>query len=79
MGTWTALTNQPTFGASTMLLLTDGTVMCQAEGAKSWWQLAPDVNGSYLNGSWSALADMINSRPRTIRRNGNVMRVICTS
>ena len=62
MGTWTALTNQPTFGASTMLLLTDGTVMCQAEGAKSWWQLAPDVNGSYLNGSWSALADMINSR-----------------
>ena len=34
MGTWTALTNQPTFNASTMLLLTDGTVMCQAEGAQ---------------------------------------------
>jgi hypothetical protein len=37
MGTWTALTNQPTFKASTMLLLTDGTVMCQAENAISWW------------------------------------------
>ena len=42
MGTWTALTNQPTFNASTMLLLTDGTVMCQAEGAASWWRLTPD-------------------------------------
>lgn len=28
-GTWTPLVNQPTFPASTMLLLTDGTVMCQ--------------------------------------------------
>jgi len=62
MGTWAALTNQPTFNASTVLLLTDGTVMCQAENATSWWRLSPDTNGSYLNGSWSALASMHNSR-----------------
>jgi len=29
MGTLTSLTHQPGFNASTMLLLTDGTVMCQ--------------------------------------------------
>jgi hypothetical protein len=62
MGSWVALTNQPTFGASTMLLLTDGTVMCQAENAKSWWRLTPDSTGSYVNGTWSALADMHNGR-----------------
>jgi hypothetical protein len=28
-GTWQPLTNQPAFNASTMLLLTDGTVMAQ--------------------------------------------------
>jgi hypothetical protein len=31
-GWWVKLTNNPGFGASTMLLLTDGTVMCQQEG-----------------------------------------------
>src|SRR5438270_4123627 len=62
MGTWAPLTNQPTFRASTMLLLTDGTVMVQAEGARSWSRLTPDASGSYVNGTWSALPDMINSR-----------------
>lgn len=62
MGTWTALTNQPTFSASTMLLLTDGTVMCQQEYSKSWWRLTPDAFGSYVQGTWSPLADMHDSR-----------------
>ena len=31
-GTWTTLKNKPTFAASTMLLLIDGTVMCQDSG-----------------------------------------------
>ena len=31
-GNWIALTNQPTFNASTMLLLNDGRVMCQESG-----------------------------------------------
>ncbi|MFL6417324.1 MAG: Kelch repeat-containing protein [Bryobacteraceae bacterium] len=56
-GTWGPLAHQPTFGAGTMLLLTDGTVMCQNSGTNQWWKLAPDINGTYVNGTWSALAN----------------------
>ena len=38
-GTWRSLVNQPTFNASTMLLLTDGTVMCQEYNSQNWWRL----------------------------------------
>jgi hypothetical protein len=61
-GTWQALRNQPTFSASTMLLLTDGTVMCQETDARNWWRLTPDSSGDYVNGSWSQLAPMQHSR-----------------
>jgi len=61
-GTWQALKNQPTFNASTMLLLTDGSVMCQGSGARDWWKLTPDVNGDYVNGTWTQLASMAHSR-----------------
>lgn len=63
MGTWLPLTNQPSsfkpwpFYASTMLLLTDGTVMCAERGSPRWFQLAPDSKGNYANGTWSQLAD----------------------
>ena len=57
MGTWKSLTNQPGFGASTMLLLTDGTVMCHDGGSPHWHKLTPDDHGHYINGTWSALAD----------------------
>jgi len=60
-GTWTQLTNQPTFAASTMLLLTDGTVMCQQSGASNWWKLTPDDTGDYVNGTWNALSPMPNA------------------
>ena len=56
--TWTPLTNQPNFGASTALLLTDGTVMVHDVGAQDWWKLTPDVNGNYVNGTWSQLASL---------------------
>ena len=59
-GFWTALTNQPTFNASTALLLTDGRVMCQSSGSKKWWALKPNAFGSYVNGTWSPLADSPN-------------------
>ncbi|HEY6769699.1 MAG TPA: kelch repeat-containing protein [Candidatus Sulfotelmatobacter sp.] len=62
MGTWQALKNAPSFGASTMLLLTDGTIMCQESGGKNWWRLSPDTTGNYVNGTWSPLAPMKNSR-----------------
>lgn len=61
-GTWKPLTNQPTFPASTMLLLTDGAVMCQEAGGKNWWRLTPDQHGNYLNGTWSPLGAMANTR-----------------
>jgi len=49
----------------TAFLLTDGTVMMQecksafgaAWATRRWWKLTPDNMGSYVNGSWSPLAD----------------------
>ena len=57
-GTWQSLTNQPSFNTSTMILLTDGRVMVQEEATAHWHALSPDQTGSYLNGTWSTLADM---------------------
>lgn len=57
-GSWKALTNQPTFNTSTMILLTDGRVMVQEEGTAHWHALTPDIKGSYINGTWSSLKDM---------------------
>jgi hypothetical protein len=59
-GFWQALTNQPPFNASTALLLTDGSVMCQSSGTNKWWKLKPDAFGNYVNGTWSTLADSPN-------------------
>lgn len=57
-GTWKALKNQPTFNTGTMILLTDGRVMVQEEGTAHWHALTPDSKGSYINGTWTNLADM---------------------
>lgn len=61
-GTWQPLANQPPFAASTMLLLTDGTVMAQSSGARDWWKLTPDAAGDYVKGTWTQLASMAHSR-----------------
>lgn len=61
-GTWTALNNQPSFNASTMLLLTDGTVICQDDTQAQWYKFTPDLFGSYINGTWSTIHAMNNSR-----------------
>ena len=55
---WTPLNNQPTFRASVPLLLTDGTVVMQDEGAQDWWRLTPDLSGSYINGTWTQIASL---------------------
>ncbi|MGC2694612.1 MAG: hypothetical protein WA738_02365 [Candidatus Angelobacter sp.] len=58
---WTPLTHQPTFGAGTALLLTDGTVMVQDSAFTNpnhWWRLKPDSSGSYINGTWSQLTSL---------------------
>ncbi|HEY7032421.1 MAG TPA: kelch repeat-containing protein [Thermomicrobiales bacterium] len=61
-GIWKALVHQPPFNASTMLLLTDGTIMCQESGGVRWWRLRPDTTGNYVNGTWSELAPMHHTR-----------------
>src|SRR6266581_3139866 len=68
-GRWQRLVNQPTILCDTALLLTDGRVMVHqygdpnhnGQGMNNWWALTPDVNGSYLNGTWSQLASMSSS------------------
>jgi hypothetical protein len=40
-----------------MLLLTDGSVMAQNTGTNQWWKLTSDIIGSYLNGTWTQLAN----------------------
>ena len=69
--TWTALTNlAPDYNGGVMLLLTDGTVICKTfSGAggsgtygTAWDKLTPDSHGSYLNGTWSTIANMHDDR-----------------
>jgi hypothetical protein len=58
---WTPLVTQPTFlfnGASSPILLTDGTVLVQDTGFPDWWRLTPDQTGSYVNGTWSEVASL---------------------
>ena len=75
-GSWQSLQNKPTFSASTAMLLTDGTVMVQDGGGAAWWKLTPDETGDYVNGTWSPLASMKNSRlyyTSAVLRDGRVL------
>ena len=57
--TLTPLVNQPPDGIDAALLLTDGTVIAQdALIPTYWWKLTPDINGSYVNGTWKRLANL---------------------
>ncbi|HXD93225.1 MAG TPA: T9SS type A sorting domain-containing protein [Bacteroidia bacterium] len=68
-GTWTPLNNlAPDTNVGVMLLLSDGTVMaktiscaCDTIG-NVWDKLTPDSTGSYINGTWSRLAPMHDTR-----------------
>ena len=61
-GTWTPLTNSAPSGPNVMLLLTDGSVMAQSGGGNAWFRLKPDIHGSYVNGTWTTLASMHDTR-----------------
>src|SRR5437879_4365679 len=56
--TWQPLNNGTPFQASTALLLTDGTVLCQEISSNRWFKLTPDQFGNYVTGTWSAVASM---------------------
>ncbi len=57
---WTALTNAPPAFLDTCVQLTNGQVMCHQYSSNAWHLLTPDINGSYVNGTWSATATMPN-------------------
>jgi hypothetical protein len=58
-GTWTPLTNQLDLfdGIGNPILLSDGTVLVQDAGYNDWYRLTPDWNGSYVNGTWTQIAN----------------------
>jgi len=62
VGTWTFVTTPAPDNISLMLLLSDGTVMCQQSLGTNWYRLTPDTNGSYANGTWTTNAPMHDSR-----------------
>lgn len=49
-----------------LFLLTDGSVLMNecsgGYGTRRWWKLTPDSTGSYVNGSWTRVADSANGR-----------------
>jgi hypothetical protein len=61
-GTWTPLANTAPAYIDLMLQLSDGTVMCHGVQDTGWYRLTPDINGSYVNGTWTTLAPMHDSR-----------------
>jgi hypothetical protein len=59
--TWQPLKHQPNFGGvGAVLLLTDGTVLAHLEplNRQNWYKLTPDINGSYVKGTWSQIASL---------------------
>jgi hypothetical protein len=68
VGTWKPLGNQPPVAVDTMLLLTDGSVMCHDYGAPgaytpNWYRLVPDAFLDYANGTWQKLTPMPANAP----------------
>jgi hypothetical protein len=66
---WTKLNNAPPVSLGAMLVLTDGRVIaheepncggsnCAGMDMTAWFALTPDINGSYVNGTWSQIANM---------------------
>jgi hypothetical protein len=59
---WQPLAHRPAFTAGQALRFTDGTVMVHHkhpnDGFSDWWKLTPDINGSYVNGTWTQLASL---------------------
>lgn len=79
-GTWTKLKNPaPASIWYSMILLPDGSVMCQeiaTPAVATWHRLTPDRTGSYVNGTWTTLAPMNetrNTNGHQVLRDGRVL------
>jgi hypothetical protein len=61
-GAWTPLTHTAPETIGYALLLSDGTVMAQGYANNTWYRLSPDSKGKYVNGTWTKLASMHDTR-----------------
>jgi len=64
---WTPLSNSPAVGVSTMVLLTDGRLLCRGDdgttaGGRRWLLLTASSTGSYVDGNWAEAATSANAR-----------------
>lgn len=58
-GTITPLAHTVPGGIQITFLMTDGTVVGQqGSNPAKWWKLTPDATGSYVNGTWTAIASL---------------------
>ncbi len=74
VGQWTRLPNAPD-GISTMLMMTDGTVLAQSNGGSAWYRLTAGPDGRFADGTWSRRAPMHDTRlyyASTVLRDGRV-------
>ena len=69
VGTWAPLASTAPFvSGGGMLLLSDGTVLAKSKTGgtdgigNTFFKLTPDIHGSYINGTWTAVAPMIDTR-----------------
>lgn len=56
--TITQLKHQVPDGIQLTFQLTDGTILGQGGDDSDWWKLTPDINGSYVNGTWKQMASL---------------------
>lgn len=78
-GTWTPLVHNSPAAVNLLLLLPDGSVMASQNGGagigSGWYRLTPDIQGSYVNGTWTTLASMHDTRlyyPSQVLMDGRV-------
>lgn len=60
---WKKLNNTPPFKVDTMLLLTDGAIMCHEYGTPNWHKLVPDAKGDYVKGVWQTMTPLPANAP----------------
>lgn len=56
-GSTQMLTHTAPEGAELTFLLTDGRVLAQSQTDQHFYTLTPDINGSYVDGTWAKVAD----------------------
>lgn len=68
-GLWKPVNNTPG-SIDTMLMLTDGSVMCHEYQTANWHKLIPDAKGRYATGTWQAMTPLPANAP--LPQNGPV-------